>query len=122
MPVRSKLFMRKIVKVETSAELTKRGNPRHYTFTLECGHTRREFHGPYSVVRAAAFDILTKEGEQPDLKMHCYDCASEKTPSPKCEKTQLPIGIMPYLGYCKQKCSDDQIQKCAKAYQEWTKT
>jgi len=105
------------VKVDISLDKTQRGNPKHYIFTLECGHTRTEFHGPYSFVRAAAFALLMKEGKESDLKMHCYDCAAGRKPSPKCEKTQLPLGIVT-LKAC-ETCSSEQLRKCAKAYEQW---
>ena len=38
-----------VLGATVSDDLTRRGKPANYSFLLECGHTRSEFHNPTSV-------------------------------------------------------------------------
>lgn len=112
--------MRKIVNIQVSGEATRRGRPTFYLFTLECGHTTHEPHSPRAFVQTFAFrELLNKGGlisamQNLPTKMHCYDCAKGKAESPKCERTKLPTGVMPFLGYCKQNCTQEQLANCTR--------
>lgn len=126
MPVHGKKFMRKIVSILLSGEVTRRGRPTFYLFTLECGHIKREHHSPRVFVQTFSFrELLNKEGiisamQNFPTKMHCYECAEGKAESPKCKRTKLPTGVMPFLGYCKQNCTQEQLANCMNKDIEWT--
>lgn len=114
MPIRGKRFMRQILRISPSADKTIRGNPRHYYFLLECGHTSYEYHGPYTLVRC----FLLQTNPDAKLMKHCDDCARGRPPSPKCPKTNLPLGIVP-IRYCREHCNEEQRIICHKAYAQW---
>jgi len=108
--------MRRIIRIIPSVQKTRRGNPEHYEFLLECGHRSYEFHGPYSFVRYCVLAVNPKA----EIMKHCYQCAKGREPSPKCSKTNLPIGFMP-LVYCIDNCNDEIRMKCLKEFLEWDK-
>lgn len=109
-PRRMKKWKRKVLDIIVSPLKTNRGNPRHYEFKLECGHTMFKFHGANTSVKL--FIFFKKIGE---VTTYCHDCYRGFPPSPKCEKTQMPIGFMP-----RNKCRDcEEDSECFDKLREW---
>jgi len=95
MPLRGKRHFHHVIAYKISDEKTRRGHPKHYIFTLGCGHRKYEFHGPYSVVLATTLEIIfnemLKEAKETKAKgqeykvdysrlprAHCHECARGK--------------------------------------------
>lgn len=76
MPKYGKQCMRKIVSVEVSKELSSRGKPRYFKFTLECGHQSICMFAPHWATTYYAVQMGGVSG----ITMNCRNCAEGKDP------------------------------------------